>query len=178
MNRVHPLFFRARSLPGFCGQEDFLRVWIVSLSERTKGTPNNNCYDFVGRGLMVQFDSGWKGSPVMARHFHCGFADLDAFLTGAGSSALSTLRPVLVVVASINSTTARRSVSGRPRQFCVMWQSSRCSGPESSCATARASRRSRWKWCDTSLRRRLSLRRQRDGDCLSHARGYSQHCAK
>jgi hypothetical protein len=43
------------------------------------------------------------------------------------SSTLSTLRPVLVVVAPINSTTARRSVSGRPRQFCVMWQNSRCS---------------------------------------------------
>jgi hypothetical protein len=37
------------------------------------------------------------------------------------------LSPVLVVVAPINSTTARRSVSGRPRQFCVMWQNSRCS---------------------------------------------------
>ena len=29
-------------------------------------------------------------------------------------------RPVLVVVAPISSTTAKRSVSGRPRQFCVM----------------------------------------------------------
>jgi hypothetical protein len=27
----------------------------------------------------------------------------------------------------ISSTTATRSVSGRPRQFCVMWQNRRCS---------------------------------------------------
>ena len=43
------------------------------------------------------------------------------------SSALSTFNPVLVVVAPISSTTARRVASGRPRQFCVMWQNSRCS---------------------------------------------------
>ena len=36
---------------------------------------------------------------------------------------------VLVVVAPISSITARRVVSGRPRQFCVMWQNSRCSIP-------------------------------------------------
>ena len=43
------------------------------------------------------------------------------------SSALSTFRPVLVVVAAISSTTANRSVRGRPRQVCVMWQNRRCS---------------------------------------------------
>jgi hypothetical protein len=59
--------------------------------------------------------------------FHLGFADLDALLVARVSSMLSTFRPVLVVVAPINSITARRSVSGRPRQFCVMWQNSRCS---------------------------------------------------
>jgi hypothetical protein len=48
--------------------------------------------------------------------FHCGFAGLDTLLVAALSSALSTFRPVLVVVAPISSTTARRSVSGRPRQ--------------------------------------------------------------
>jgi hypothetical protein len=53
--------------------------------------------------------------------FHRGLADLDAlFFIAAVSSALSTLRPVLVVVAAINSTTAKRSVSGGARQFCVM----------------------------------------------------------
>ena len=36
-------------------------------------------------------------------------------------------RPALVVVAAISSTTAMRSVSGRPRQVCVMWQNRRCS---------------------------------------------------
>ena len=43
------------------------------------------------------------------------------------SSAHSTFSPVLVVVAPISSTTARRSVSGRPRQFWVIGQNSRCS---------------------------------------------------
>src|SRR5258707_6272157 len=43
------------------------------------------------------------------------------------SSALSTLRPALVVVAAISSTTAIRSTSGRPRQVWVMWQNRRCS---------------------------------------------------
>jgi hypothetical protein len=48
--------------------------------------------------------------------FHFGFADLDAFLVRM-SSALSTFRPVLVVVAPISSTTARRSVSGGRASF-------------------------------------------------------------
>src|SRR3954463_8612625 len=39
----------------------------------------------------------------------------------------STVRPVVVVVAAISSITARRLVKGRPRQFCVIWQKSRCS---------------------------------------------------
>jgi hypothetical protein len=43
------------------------------------------------------------------------------------SSSQRTVRPFLVVVAAINSTTADRLVSGRPRQFCVMWQNRRCS---------------------------------------------------
>jgi len=33
----------------------------------------------------------------------------------------------LVVVAAINSTTAARLTRGLARQFCVMWQNSRCS---------------------------------------------------
>ena len=45
----------------------------------------------------------------------------DSFIYGRA------LSPLLVVVAPINSTTARRLVSGRPRQFCVIWQNSRCS---------------------------------------------------
>jgi hypothetical protein len=56
---------------------------------------------------------------------HLGFADLDALLVGARVKRAES--PVLVVVAAINSTTARRSVSGLPRQFCVMWQNRRCS---------------------------------------------------
>ena len=42
-------------------------------------------------------------------------------------SSQRTVRPFLVVVAAINSTTADRLVSGRPRQFWVMWQNRRCS---------------------------------------------------
>jgi hypothetical protein len=40
---------------------------------------------------------------------------------------LSTLSPVLVVVAAISSMMVARSVSGRPRQFWVMRQNKRCS---------------------------------------------------
>src|SRR5208337_1865205 len=58
---------------------------------------------------------------------HLGIADLDALFVSAVSSALSIFRPALVVVAAISSTTAMRSVSGRPRQVCVMWQNRRCS---------------------------------------------------
>src|ERR1700677_625067 len=43
------------------------------------------------------------------------------------SSSQRTVRPVLVVVAAINSTTASRLVRGRPRQFCVIGQNRRCS---------------------------------------------------
>jgi hypothetical protein len=35
--------------------------------------------------------------------FHLGIADLDAFLLDVVSRAVSTLRPVLVLVAAINS---------------------------------------------------------------------------
>lgn len=35
--------------------------------------------------------------------------------------------PVLVIVLAISSTTVTRSVSGRARQFCVMWQNMRYS---------------------------------------------------
>jgi DDE superfamily endonuclease len=58
---------------------------------------------------------------------HVGVADLDAFFVALVSSAVSTLRPVLVVVAAISSTMAARLVGGRSRQFCVMRQNSRCS---------------------------------------------------
>ncbi len=58
---------------------------------------------------------------------HLGIGDFDALLVGAGVEHAFDLEPVLVVVAPINSTTARRSVRGRPRQFCVMWQNNRCS---------------------------------------------------
>jgi len=47
---------------------------------------------------------------------HLGIADLDALFVSAR-----------VVVAAISSTTAMRSMSGRPRQVCVMWQNKRCS---------------------------------------------------
>ena len=61
-------------------------------------------------------------------HFHLGVADFDALFVGARiEQTTSTFNPVLVVVAPISSTMARRSVSGRPRQFCVMWQNMRCS---------------------------------------------------
>jgi hypothetical protein len=58
---------------------------------------------------------------------HLGIADLDALLIGALVENAGDLEAGLVVVAPISSTTASRSVSGRPRQFCVMWQNRRCS---------------------------------------------------
>ena len=63
----------------------------------------------------------------MSRDFELGLADPDALAVGRVSSALSTFKPVLVVVAPISSITARRVVSGRSRQFCVMAQNNRCS---------------------------------------------------
>src|SRR6516162_3700785 len=59
--------------------------------------------------------------------FHLGLADLDPLFIGARVERTLDLHPVLVVVAPISSTTARRSVSGRPRQFWVIGQNSRCS---------------------------------------------------
>src|SRR3954452_25216876 len=39
----------------------------------------------------------------------------------------STVSPLVVVVAAIRSTTAAWLMSGRPRQFWVMWQNKQCS---------------------------------------------------
>jgi len=52
--------------------------------------------------------------------FHCGVADLDALLVAARVERAFDLQTGLGGRRPINSTTARRSVSGRPRQFCVM----------------------------------------------------------
>jgi hypothetical protein len=52
--------------------------------------------------------------------FHCGFADLDALAVAVGIEGAFDLAASLVVGAPISSTTARRSVNGRPRQFSVM----------------------------------------------------------
>ena len=43
------------------------------------------------------------------------------------SSSHLTVRPVLVVVEAIRSTTVSLLVKGLPRQFWVMWQNRRCS---------------------------------------------------
>jgi hypothetical protein len=43
------------------------------------------------------------------------------------SSSACTLSPVRVVVAAMALTTTSWLVSGRPRQFMVMWENSRCS---------------------------------------------------
>ena len=58
---------------------------------------------------------------------HLGVGDLDAFLVGSLVERAGDAQAGLVVVAAISSTTAARLVSGRPRQFCVMWQNMRCS---------------------------------------------------
>jgi hypothetical protein len=65
--------------------------------------------------------------PCVVEALHLGFADFDALLVAARVERARLSDRSLVVVAPINSTTARRLVSGRPRQFCVMWQNSRCS---------------------------------------------------
>lgn len=44
-----------------------------------------------------------------------------------GSSSAWTRSPVPVVVAAMEFTTTSWPVSGRPRQFIVMWENSRCS---------------------------------------------------
>src|ERR1700694_569721 len=51
--------------------------------------------------------------PCDVEALHLGFADFDALLVAACVERTPTFRPVLLVVAPINSTTARRSVSGR-----------------------------------------------------------------
>ena len=59
--------------------------------------------------------------------FHCGFADLDASLIGAGVERAFNLETGLGGRRPDQLDHGRRSVSGRPRQFCVMWQNIRCS---------------------------------------------------
>ena len=84
----------------------------------TKDTPHNKCYGSGWPGLdrVVPFRMELIAGDVEA--LHCGIADFDAPLIAAR---------VERALAPINSTTARRSVSGRPRQFCVIWQNRRCS---------------------------------------------------
>ena len=43
------------------------------------------------------------------------------------SSLARTRRPVAVWVCPIRATTVSKVRNGRPRQFCVLWQKSRCS---------------------------------------------------
>ena len=76
---------------------------------------------------MVSSPFGMEGVAFDVERRHFGVADLDAFFVCVGVVSQRTVRPFLVVVAAINSTTADRLVSGRPRQFCVMWQNRRCS---------------------------------------------------
>ena len=58
---------------------------------------------------------------------HRGFADLDALLVDPRVERAFDLETCLGVVAAMSSTMVARSVSGRPRQFCVMRQNRRCS---------------------------------------------------
>jgi hypothetical protein len=58
---------------------------------------------------------------------HLLLGDLDALGYVLVSSSQRMVRPVVVVVLAMSSTTARRLVRGMARQFCVMWQNMRCS---------------------------------------------------
>jgi len=61
------------------------------------------------------------------RELHLGIGDFDALFVGCGVERAFDFQAGFVVVAAISSTTAKRSVRGRARQFCVMWQNMRCS---------------------------------------------------
>src|SRR3954465_4716384 len=53
---------------------------------------------------------------------HLGVTDLDALRIGPRVEFTTHRQTVFVVVATINSTTINRLVSGLPRQFSLMWQ--------------------------------------------------------
>ena len=58
---------------------------------------------------------------------HLRVADLDSGGVGAVVQAGLQVRPVRVVVAAMLLMMTSWLVSGRPRQFIVMWENSRCS---------------------------------------------------
>ena len=58
---------------------------------------------------------------------HLRLGDLDALGIGVGVEFAGDGEAGRRGLAAISSTTARRLVSGRPRQVCVMWQKRRCS---------------------------------------------------
>ena len=117
-----------RSAPAPPSAQPCVAFDIPADSKRlSKDTTNNKCYGsgWPGFDRVVPFRMELIGGDVEAPHR--GVADFDALLIAARVERAFDLEPASVVVAPINSTTARRSVSGRPRQFCVMWQNRRCS---------------------------------------------------
>ena len=58
---------------------------------------------------------------------HLGIADFDALLIGARVERAFDLEPGLGRGCADQLDHGETIVSGRPRQFCVMWQNSRCS---------------------------------------------------
>ena len=58
--------------------------------------------------------------PSDVEGLHRGFADLDALLVDPRVEGAFDLEALFVLVAAMSSTMVARSVSGRPRQFCVM----------------------------------------------------------
>lgn len=59
--------------------------------------------------------------------FHLGFADLDTLAVIARVECALDFQLGLGRRGADQLDDGRRLVSGRPRQFCVMWQNSRCS---------------------------------------------------
>ena len=58
---------------------------------------------------------------------HLGIADFDALLVAARIEGALDVQAGLCGGRADQLDHGQRSVSGRPRQFCVMWQNSRCS---------------------------------------------------
>jgi hypothetical protein len=63
----------------------------------------------------------------MSRHFISALLILMPFLIVARVERTLDFKTRRGRRGADHSTTARRLVSGRPRQFCVMWQNSQCS---------------------------------------------------